>query len=236
MVARIHASPNMTSVQPQTFNLLGTWNLKQAGQTDIPTVIVWNPNDPFSYHVHNKSSGALMYNFQMANRRLTFAHPNGHEEGAIFAFDREIHLDGSKYLYNASFGGNIVDVPLGSDDLVFTPNVSFRRHSLSGTSVGTSSDSLLQSAYPLSSDGAHSEPSHSHSASSRPLSAGWSAALERAGLRDSQKSEVQQLWALVENDAETGEMISEVRKQIALAAAAQRLGSHHSSSLHLRIP
>ena len=65
LVARIHATPGMTGVQPQTFNLSGTWVLKQAGQLDIDTVIVWNPNDLFSYHVHNKLTGQLMYNFQM---------------------------------------------------------------------------------------------------------------------------------------------------------------------------
>ena len=63
MVARIHATPGMTSVQPQTFDLSGTWVLKEAGQNPIDTVIVWNPNDPFSYHVHNKNTGQLMYNF-----------------------------------------------------------------------------------------------------------------------------------------------------------------------------
>ena len=78
-----------------------------------------------------------MYNFKMANRRLTFAHPVGHQEGAIFAMDREIQLDGNKLLYNGSFGGNIQDVQLGAADLVFTPNVSFFRHSLSGTVTST---------------------------------------------------------------------------------------------------
>ena len=56
MVARVHATPTMTSVQPQTFNLNGTWNLKQAGQADIPAVIYWNPNQEYSYYVFNKTT------------------------------------------------------------------------------------------------------------------------------------------------------------------------------------
>ena len=90
-------------------------------------------------------TGAPMYNFQMANRRLTFAHPVGHQEGAIFALDREIHLDGSKYLYNASFGGMNVDVQLGGADLQFTPNVSFSAFRF----LGPSRPLILNWAFPL---------------------------------------------------------------------------------------